>query len=333
MLASNPARSEKITTHHGQTPFVMSIVLNWNRTNDTFHCVNSLLKSDFPNLGVTVVDNGSTVDPTHKITSLDPAPNVIRLGVNLGYGGGNNEGIRYAIEAGADYLLILNNDTIVAPNMVSELVRVAEGHQAAGMFGPIVRLLESRDTLFAAGSFIRWNRGQSWHRGMFEPSTQYSFLTEPESVDFLNGSCVMVRRGLVEEVGGLDASYFLNFEDVEWAVRAKSHGFSSVLVPSSSVWHGVSSTQGRDSPSTVYYMTRNALRFFWENGPRRTRWLATLRIMARTIRSTLAWTLKSEYAEEAYSAKQRANLFAVRDFLLGKWGAMGIDVASTLGNT
>ncbi len=308
-------------------PSVSIIVLTWDQMDLTLDCLRSISLLDYPNQSTVVVDNGSKDNTAYEIAKRFPKVGIIQNETNLGFAEGNNVGIRRALEDLVDYVLILNNDTLVAPNMLTELLDFSEKHTGVGMVGPSVYCLDQEERIFALGSFINWAKGETWHRGSFLHKAHYSHLNDPERVDFISGCCVLVRKELIEQVGMLDSSYYLNFEDVEWAVRAGKHGLESWLVPSAVMWHKVSATLGQASPANTYYSTRNALRFFWDNGPNHLRWLAVSRILGRTLRTIAAWKVKPQYQHETFERRRRANLLALRDFFRGRFGKMGPDVA------
>ena len=312
-------------------PLVYVVVLNWNNGEDTIACLESLAQLDYGSFRVVVIDNGSDDGSSAVIQAQLPEVEMIRLDVNTGYAEGNNIGIELALQREADYVLILNNDTLVAPDMLSELVRFAEVNTSAGIVGPRVICASESQELFALGSRIFWVKGQTRHIAMFEPSTSYSHLTDPKEVDFLAGCGVLVRRDLFRSGGLLDQTFFLNYEDVEFSVRARKMGYGSRLVPSAVMWHRISATLGQNLAANTYYTTRNSLNFFMAYGPKKTRWLAVGQILARTIRSTLAWSIKPKYRHDGFARRAAANLFAIRDFLLRRDGRMGEDVAEGIG--
>jgi len=309
-------------------PPVCIVILNWNNAPDTLDCLESVSKLDYPDYSIVVVDNGSTDGSADKIRARYPTLDILELETNLGYAAGNNVGIHYALATGTEYILVLNNDTLVASTMLTELVQVAESQPEVGMIGPTMYCVDPTDALFAAGSFISWARGETHNRGMFQPTAGYTGLKRPEPVDYIAGCCVLVRRQLIEATGVLDPVYYLNFEDVEWGVQAQRHGFEVIYVPQAIMWHKVSATLGQASPANTYYMTRNSLLFFWRNAPVLVRWLSISRIVFRTLRSMGAWTFKASYRSDSFERLRKANLFALRDFLLGRFGKMGPDVAS-----
>ena len=308
-------------------PTIVIVILNWNNASDTIDCLDSLATLDYPNYRLLVVDNGSTDESVVQIRVRHPGMEILETGDNLGYAEGNNVGIRHAIQNGADYLLVLNNDTLVAPTMLTELVQFAEAHPQVGMVGPTMYCTDPADKLYAAGSFIDWAKGHTWHRGIYQPAAHYTHLNQPEPVDFITGCGVLVRRQLIEVAGVLDPIYFLNYEDVEWCVRARRHGFEVWYVPQAIMWHKDSATFEQGSPAHTYYLTRNRLLFFWQNTPKHLRWLVVSRLIFTILQTMIIWSLKSQYRSEFFQRKRQANLFALRDFFLGRFNKMGTDVS------
>jgi GT2 family glycosyltransferase len=307
-------------------PAVTIVVLNWNNAPDTLACLESLSHLDYKNYRLLIVDNGSTDGSVARIHAAFPSLQLLETGNNLGYAEGNNVGIRQALASGAEYVFVLNNDTLVEPSMLTKLVEVAESDPDIGMAGPTIYCTEPKDRLFAAGSSVLWYEGRVCHRGMFELPGSYVHAQMPEPVDFLVGCGVLVSRKLLEQVGLLASQYYLNFEDVEWGIRANRQRFKVVYVPQAVMWHKISATLGPASPANTYYMTRNALLFFWQNGGAGLRWIALARITARTARTMLAWSLRSRYRNHAYKRRLKANLYALRDFVIGRTGAVEPDV-------
>src|SRR3989339_346256 len=119
-------------------PLVYILILNWNGKEDTLECLSSLKKIDYPNYKTIVIDNGSTDDSVKIINKKYPKIKIIENKKNLGYAEGNNVGIRYALKNKADYVLILNNDTIVDKKFLTELVKVGESNEKVGIVGPNV---------------------------------------------------------------------------------------------------------------------------------------------------------------------------------------------------
>jgi GT2 family glycosyltransferase len=306
-------------------PRVGIVILNWNNSKDTVECLSSVFEIQYDNYFIVVVDNGSTDDSLEIISGI-PNIEVLPLPINLGYAGGNNKGISRAIILGAEYIFILNNDTYVSPSILDELILIAKNGGKIGMVGPKMYCARPTDLLFAKGSFVIWQTGKILHRGIFQQDTLLPGDEFPEIVDFIVGCGVLVSKQLIETIGGLDEDYFLNTEDVEWGIRAKRFGYEVWFAPKAVLWHKVSSTLGLASPTNTYYMTRNHLIFFSRNAPGIWKILAPLQILIGTLWTVLAWSVKEQYQTEAFHRKRLANLYALRDFFLGRHGKMGADV-------
>jgi GT2 family glycosyltransferase len=186
---------------------------------------------------------------------------VIQTGKNLGYAGGNNAGIRYALSRGdCGYVWLLNNDTVVAPDALTRMVRMAGADDNTGLVGSKILYADRPGIIQAAGggkivpcigntslvANLDENRGQ-WDR--------------PMKIDYVTGASLLIRSKVLTDVGLFDERYFLYWEDADIAVRAKRKGYNSVYCPESRVWHKEGGTSGGINPLTDYYWTRNGLAF------------------------------------------------------------------------
>jgi len=310
-------------------PLVIIVVLNWNNALDTLECLESIQHLVYPNTRVLVVDNGSSDGSADQIAAAYPALDLLRLEKNLGYAEGNNAGMQRAMEYSPDYVFVLNNDTLLDRQMLNQLVLTAERNPRAAMVGPTMFCTSPEHTLFAAGSFVDWQHGTILHRGMFRPDSEIAGLSGENPVDFIVGCGVLVRSSFIRAHGGLDPIYYLNYEDVEWGVRALRRGYLVLHEPAAVMWHKVSATLGLASPANTYYMTRNALFFFWQHTTGLTRLGVTAHIFARTVRTIGAWSLHRRYQTPVYRQKRDANLFALRDFIFNHTGPMPAEVSRT----
>jgi len=292
------------------------IILNWNRPADTLACLESLRASGAMDYEAVVVDNGSSDGSAALIQEQWPEAVVIENGRNLGYAGGNNVGLRYALGRGARYVLLLNDDARVGPGMLERLLEAAEEDNTIGAVGPTICYADTPDTVWTAGGAIDWRRGRTWMVGLDERDGG-QFGTAPREVDFISGCVMLLRREAVERAGWLDERFFVYYEEAEWCVRARRAGFRIVHVPLARAWHRISPRAQEDSPVVHYYMTRNRLLFLRLTGAGAQAWLHTGAEYARTL---LAWSLRPRWRHKR--AQRRAMVQALADAGRGRWGPM-----------
>ncbi len=178
---------------------------------------------------------------------------------NYGYGEGNNIGMRYALYGRSDAVLLLNNDTVVDPEFLTELVKASEEQQSGGFFGPKIYYYEwngRKDVISHAGGVLNTITGTCHPIGKDEADTgKYDVIRE---VDYLEGSCLLVRAEVIDKIGLLDPIFFAYWEDVDWCVRGSDQGYKSVYVPTARVWHKMSASNV--GSNVVYRIVRNQ---FW----------------------------------------------------------------------
>ncbi|MBE7414621.1 MAG: glycosyltransferase family 2 protein [Deltaproteobacteria bacterium] len=297
-------------------PKVSIVVLNWNGYRDTAECVQSLRDVVYPALEIIVVDNGSVDGSLNALKRRFPSGiRFIGTGKNLGFAGGCNAGIRQALENGADYVLLLNNDTVVAPDFVKEIVTAAEGEPRAGILCSKVYFHDRPDVVWYSGAYFNSLLGWGRHLGFNKKDSGGSGAMETGRP---TGCAMMVTRELCERTGLFDEDYFCYAEDLDWGMRAKRAGFKVLYVPSSRVWHKVSASSGSVGvAASLYYSTRNTLRCVDLNRPlplplRQARYLS---ILAASFLSLL--TMKTPAAP---GAKMITKGF--RDYLRGIKGEL-----------
>ncbi len=239
-------------------------VLNWNGWEDTIECIESCLLLQYPNFQIVVIDNGSEDDSVAILRSRFPQIILIETGVNLGFAGGNNVGITYAIEHGADYIWLLNNDTIVTPRALSELIIVAEGNSQIGMVGSKVMQYSNRELIdFVLGN-VDLQVGKTKHIGRGEKDTgQYDLASES---DYITGCSLLVKKAVIAEIGLMAEEYFLYYEETDWCLQARKKGYKIYNAPLSKIYHKVHSSTQKIPGSFLYYITRNRLYFLEKFG-------------------------------------------------------------------
>jgi GT2 family glycosyltransferase len=240
------------------TPKVFIIVLNWNRHEDSIECIHSIRKINYHRYEIVIVDNGSTDGSEEILRRAFPDIKLIQTGDNLGFAEGNNVGIRYALENGADYAVILNNDTTVDANFVTELVNAAESDKSIGIVSSKIYFYDRPDVLWYAGAVLDLKTGKSKHTGYNEKDAgQYDTVRE---TDRACGCSMMISRRACETVGLMDAGYFCYGEEADWSLRVREAGYKVVFVPASKVWHKISAaTGGAGTGYYLYYSVRNHL--------------------------------------------------------------------------
>ena len=309
-------------------PHVYTIILNWNQADYTLDCLDSLLNSDYPNHTTVVVDNASTDGSEQKICERFPSIHLIRNSENLGYSEGNNVGIRYALQQQADYVFLLNNDTVVDPGMLSKLVEAAESKVDTGITGPTMYYMDPPEVLWGGENQIDWKKANPVRLKMGDQHPREVIRNGlPVETDYIDSCAVLIKREVLEKIGLMDNRYFINFDDLDLNTRARKAGYKVVYVPGAVMWHKVSAAMGLASPATTYYMTRNSLLFFWTHAPGIWKYTSFLLLFSRHLRTIGAWSLRRKYRDEIFRRRRNASLFALRDFFQGRYGRMGKDVA------
>jgi len=239
------------------------VVLAWNHFDDTRECLQSLLASEGVNPQVLVVDNGSSDGTSQKVRAEFPGVEILRSETNLGVSGGYNLGIRRAMQAGADYILIANNDIAVDPGMLLGLVQRLQADPGAGIAMPKIYHYYGDRTRV-------WTIGARWRS--FPPTVKLMAYNAPDRpayqvlrrIEYAPSCCYLLRRQVVERVGLFDEGYFFYFDDWDYSARVNRAGYTIWLAPGAKMWHKVSlSTQKSDKPFQWWqYMGRSAYRFY-----------------------------------------------------------------------
>jgi hypothetical protein len=236
-----------------KNPKVSIIILNWNGKDDTLECLGSLRGLEYGNYEVIVVDNGSTDGSQEAISRGYPNVKLIKNKENMGFCVGNNTGIR---SAESDYYLLLNNDTVVDPKFVKQLVLVGESDRKIGILGPKMFFYDRRNVFWFAGGFMKRCHG-TVHRGFNElDAGQYDNV---EDMDFISGCALMVKKEVIDKIGLLDEEFFAYYEDVDWCLRARKAGYRVVYVPKSVIWHKCSVAWNRNRGLAAFHGEKNVL--------------------------------------------------------------------------
>lgn len=271
------------------------VIANWNLKDDTLACLGSLqhLTTDGLHITVIVVDNGSTDDSVAAIRQRFPKAVIIENKKNLGFTGGNNVGIDYALKHKAEYVWLLNNDTVVDSKALTFLAD-AFNQDNIGICGSKIYFYRGREyhkdryqekdrgnVLWYAGGLIDWRNMYASHRGVDEVDKgQYDV---EEETPFITGCSMIVSSCVFDKIGLLDDKFYLYLEDLDLCLRAKKAGYRLLYVPESKIWHkNAGSTSGPGHSLHRYYFTRNRLLIGMRYAPLRTK-LALLREALRFL--------------------------------------------------
>ena len=235
------------------TPSVCIIILNWNSNQDTLACLASLGEMSYKNFRVVVVDNGSS---NNSVEMLSPISGIhlIENKTNLGFAGGNNVAIKYALGQNFDYVWLLNSDAIVEVDCLEKLVASAEKDSTIGLLSPVIYHRDRPDIIQHCGT--RLNAGADGvHEADDIPIARQWQDQAPETV-ILWGTAMLIKSTLIRKIGDLDAHLFAYSEDTDYSLRSSRAGFRNVTVFDAKIWHA--STEGLRKPHFYYYTTRNA---------------------------------------------------------------------------
>ena len=238
---------------------VLIIVLNWNGWRDTVKCLTSLKKLSYPNVRIVVVDNRSTDDSVSQILQAFPDVAIIEAEKNLGFAGGCNLALRKALQDGAEYVWLLNNDTTVDPGALVAMVEMADADPKIGAVGSAIYSTEEPERLLAwGGGYINFWLGRSRHFLTSVPNNEIQFLT---------GASLLLRRCALASVGLLDEGFFMYWEDGDYCFRLRRAGWTLAVAGDSMVWHKEQGTVGKKSTLMDSHFNRSATRFFARHAP------------------------------------------------------------------
>jgi len=237
---------------------IFIILVNWNRAQDTIECIRSIESSDYPNFTTVVVDNGSLDDSLSILKRVNDKIILIESSQNLGFTGGNNLGINYALEHNADYVLLLNNDAFIAPDALKKMAAVAESDSKIGMVTPKILYHPERDRIWSAGTkYYEWCMTTRLTGYGQKDVGQYDSECD---LPFAVGCAMFIKKEVLSRVGLLDDDIFAVGEDVDYGMRAMRQGYRIRYVPTAVAWHKESvSAGGKDAPQYVYYQSRNMI--------------------------------------------------------------------------
>lgn len=285
-------------------PKVTVIILTWNRVDDVVMCLDSFSEVDYPNLEVMVVDNHSADETVEVLRERYKWITLIVNDDNLGYVGGNNVGIKQALQTGTDYVFVLNSDTKMTRTCLPELVRVMQADPRIAITG--AKNLYMQNPAFTWGKYGVLNWGPMLCRTHGRFVRDYPEAS-PKDVDWVIGNGCMMSREALETVGIFDEEFFQVNEDVDWCIRARKLGYRVVYVDTAAIHHRGASSADLSKPivfSYGYFLGRNAIMFAKKHAnPFQFTWLLammTLGLLMRMAAFSLAATVRSVMGQQHF---------------------------------
>lgn len=243
-------------------PKIVVVLLNWNGKKDTLECLSSLEKVDYPHFQAIVVDNGSTDGSVKEIRERFASIPILENGKNLGFAGGNNPGIEWALRKRAEWIFLLNNDTIVDPYVLSAFLQAAKMQPNAKILGAKILRYHQRDVIDHFGGY--WNPSIAEFICPDAGQKDHPYF-EIKAADYVCGAALFMHRSVPETIGLLEPSFFLLWEETDFCARAKRAGFEICCVPDAVVWHKVSASFTGGKPHMHYFWWRSRLLWIERN--------------------------------------------------------------------
>lgn len=290
---------------------VWIIVLHWQGSDYTRACLRSLGALTYGNYKILLVDNGSPDQSGTGIASEFPAVSLLQTGKNLGFSGGCNAGIDYCLNHGASWIWLLNNDTTVEKESLSQLMAVAEKNSRSAALGALVIDGTDAGEISSGAGEIDFRRAKTFLRKTAPDGTTCL------ECDWLSGSNLLVRAAAIKEIGTFNDDYFLYFEDTDLCWRMRQAGWSCLFVPQAKIRHtGGGSTEGKRSYWRAYYYTRNRLLFFLSHSSGASAIAGLASVSGHIIRHLIVLPFRGDSGRK----KLLAELLGLRDYVFKRLG-------------
>ena len=305
----------EVRKQSARSPKVSVVLLNLNGYEDTRDCLESLRHVQYTNIETIVVDNGSSDDSALRLQKEFPELRLLSSKENLGFAGGSNLGIEDALRRNTDYVLLLNNDTVVDPNFLPYLLEIGETDSRIGILGPKILYADDPQRIWFAGGFVRLRSGAYGHFGLNNLDEDGKF-SHVEETGWITGCALLVKTSAFREAGLLDSRLFAYSEDADFCMRVRRAGYKCIFVPRARVWHKIARTSGIQSPFSVYLVTRNQLTWVARHVPFPYKLGALpFTLLKKMVRAALLAFDRPELALAVWAG--------LRAFLLQKYGPPG----------
>jgi len=245
-------------------PKLAILLLNYNGKRDTLECLAALQAANQkPKFATIVIDNGSTDGSVDAIRTAFPEVPIFQTKENLGFAGGNNVGIRWALTKSFDWIFLLNNDTVIAPDCMGHLLAAAKKKPDGKIFGAKIYRYHDKERLDHFGGF--WNPNIAEFESIGQNRIDDGTFQEMHQVDYVSGCALLMHRSVPEAIGLLEENFFLLWEESDFCSKARSHGFQIWTVPEAKIWHKVSASFTGGKPHMHYFWWRNRLLYIARN--------------------------------------------------------------------
>jgi GT2 family glycosyltransferase len=296
-------------------PKVSIIIVHLKNVTNLVDCIVSLNEIIYPKFEIIIVHNGckSTALTTQLDSVKKNIKKIINTEFNLGFARANNIGIKEALNNEADYVLLLNDDTVVSPDFLNSLVDMAEKNSDIAMLGPKIYFFDEPERIWFAGAEFIEETCQviAPRSGEIDASLNDSKAIDS---DYITGCSLLIRRKILDQIGLLDERFFLYWEDVDWGLRVKKAHLKNAVVPSSKIWHKISvSTGGPNSLLKLYHKIRSYLLFNDLHAPQ------TKAKLLLQFGRDICWLIFKS-TEKCRIRKVRAYCAAIKDYYLGRTG-------------
>ena len=305
---------------------ILIVLLNWNGKKDTLECLHSLEKVTYPHFTTIVVDNGSADDSVAQIRAAFPKIPIFETHANLGFAGGNNVGISWALKKDYDWILLLNNDTIVAPDVLEGFLEAAQKQLAAKILGAKIYRYAHPQCIDHLGGMWSPKIAEfiSLHSGQIDDGASFE---EMRPVDYVCGAALFMHRSVPEAIGLLEPKFFLFWEETDFCFRARRLGFEVWTAPKAKVWHKVSASfTGKPQMhyfwwrSRLLWLERNCLFFERKQLYRAVIFPELWKMLRHYLLYTLRGGLRPNILYRQKAARCKAGLLGAWHFGLGKFG-------------
>lgn len=252
-----------------KAPLIYIIVLNWNKNKQTLDCLRSVFNSTYTNFQVVVIDNAPVIKLQNILNEEFPAVHYIYNEENLGFTGGCNQGIDHAMNAGADFIWLLNNDTVVPNNCLTLLVEEALSNPMIGLLSPIIENIHHPDSPYYGTYF---NIAQPFLINSHDITTYINWEKYEGDRICLWGTALLINKNLVKVIGNLDNAYFAYYEDIDYSIRSIRSGFINRTCLKTRIEHGCRLNSIDEKKEYWYFfMARNHYLFWRKSGISKTK--------------------------------------------------------------